>query len=121
MLFNSTGKIAIVSLAMAAYSVNAAERSRSAVISVNVRPEVSLQRQGDAGFLLRIRLAPQAHARLWRDSQRGSPAPNAHVVSESGTFSIAMSTIPGSGNMVCLASSDAILRATIPVAPVPAP
>ncbi len=89
---------------------------------LQVRPEATLQWMGADTLRLKIRLAPGAEARLWGDRACGGPAAERYVVPRSGIYVIPISSIPNndSGN-ICLASSDGILSAALPVGTEPRP
>lgn len=89
-----------------------AAKSQSVTLSVNVRPAVSLTMTGASTVGLKIRLAPQTQATLWRDDECGAAAKE-FVVSQSGTYDIPLSQLGDRGAKVCVASSDGALRASV--------
>ena len=95
----------------------AASDSAAIGLTVVIRPAVSLTMQGTSAVGVKIRLAPQTQARLWKaDECAGLPA-NAHVIQASGIYSVSLSEMQGQGTKACLASSDGVLAAAIPLPP----
>jgi hypothetical protein len=104
-----------LTLAAAAVSAGAAA-SRSTALSVEFKPEVLLT-QSSGTVNLKIRLAGNGSARLWIADNCGvlSSAPEgagSYVVGESGAYQISTASLPGSGSMVCLASTDGLTAET---------
>lgn len=91
-------------------------RSSHTRLTVTVRPAVAMSRQGEDTIGVKIRLAPQAQARLWRDETCGAPPQGAYLLSQSGTYTVPLSRVDGSGSLVCLSSSDGSLHAALSLA-----
>ena len=88
-----------------------AAQSQSVTLSVVVRPAVAVTMAEAQTVGLRIRLAPQTQATIWRDDNCGA-APGGFVISQSGTYSIPLAQLGGRGAKVCVASSDGVLKAS---------
>src|SRR5258708_2632697 len=81
---------------------------------VAVRPELLATLDGSGSVQIRIRLAPGAQARVWTAATCASPSPDAYVIARSGTYRIAVDTLPGNATIVCVASSDGLLSSSTP-------
>ena len=95
-----------------------AQKSRVATTALvlHVVPEEQMEVQSDA-TALKIRLASGSTAQIWAGSSCGAPAPQARIITKSGTYSIPLNTIgvthshtASDGVSICLLSSDGLLR-----------
>ena len=92
-----------------------AQQISTGQLYVAVRPELSATVDGSGSVQVRIRLAPGTQARVWTAASCAAPSPDAHVIARSGTYRIALDTLPGSGTTVCIASSDGRLSSSTPL------
>lgn len=101
---------ALFALALAAVPSAVAQRQMSAQISVNIRTEASLDASRMDAVRVKIRLAPGTNALVWtaQDSCT-TPSMTGRSIASSGTYDIPTSDL-GSGNRVCVASSDGSIR-----------
>jgi hypothetical protein len=89
-------------------------QSRSTAITVVVRPAATLILEGVRSVTVKIRLAPDSHAKIWRSDNCDASLPvNSHVISTSGVLSVPLEAIEGGGSKICLASSDGTLVRTL--------
>jgi hypothetical protein len=92
-----------------------AQQISTGQLYVAVRPELSATLDGSGSVQVRIRLAPGAQARVWTSAACAAPSPDSYVIARSGIYRIAVDTLPGSGAMVCVASSDGRLSSSTPL------
>jgi hypothetical protein len=93
-----------------------AESSANMQLVVQIRSEAVLAWQGDGAVLAKIRLGPGIQAGVWADDSCGTPSVNGHVIAASGTYTIPLGELDGSGKAnVCISSSDASIRSFLPV------
>jgi hypothetical protein len=84
-------------------------------LTLTIQPQIQLQEQG-TNVILKIRLAQGTNARLWGDNSCGLPKDNGTIVTVSGTYTISVQNLAGQGQAyACAASSDDILKASIPL------
>ena len=101
----------LLALAFLSVAPSPDAKSQSVTLSVVVRPAVAVTLAGASTVGLKIRLAPQTQATIWRDDNCGA-APGGFVISQSGTYSIPLAQLSGRGAKVCVASSDGVLTAS---------
>ena len=70
---------------------------------------------GTDSLRVKIRLNEGAQARIWIADACLTPAADAYVVPRSASYLIALAQVPGQGANACLASSDSVLAASVPV------
>ena len=104
--------IALIAVAAALAPSACAEQWASGQLKLVIRPQVSLEQAGGNAVHLQIRLAREATASIWAtDDSCSAPSPTARTISRSGTYDISTAGL-GSGNNVCLSSSDGSLKAS---------
>ena len=94
-----------------------AARSASVAVRVTIRPAVSLTAESTETVTVKIRLAPQAHAFLWKADECVTVPLKAYAIGQSGVYNVSLSEIEGQGDKVCLGSSDGSLNAMIRLHP----
>lgn len=105
---------AIAAFALFMLSAGAADH-KTAAISVLVVPEAMLSVQGADIVGVRIRLSQSAKAQVWIGDNCLVPLPNSRSIGQSGEYNIALSTLPGTGRMVCLLSATDGLAKSAPL------
>jgi len=101
---------AVLLLAVLAGNLVAAD-SRSVSLWVRVIPDALVTAQGSDMVGVKIRLSAIAQAQLWIADSCTVASPASRPIPESGTYAIPISTLPGTGHMVCLASpADGLLE-----------
>ena len=100
---------------LSAAVLGTAQQIATGQLCVAVRPELSATLDGSGSVQVRIRLAPGAQARVWTAASCATPRPDAYVIALSGMYRIAVDTLPGSGAVVCVASSDGRLSSSTPL------
>jgi len=104
---------AILSTTAIFHAVAASGADARAVLMVNIRPEVAISLATPESVGIRIRLAAQSQARVWKANLCDSPPTSGYKIVESGTYLVAVSALEGEGISVCLDSSDGSLRALV--------
>lgn len=99
---------ALLALALGA---TAAQRDTS-VLTVNIRPAVAMTTDG-ASVAIKIRLAPESTARVWRGEECATIPASGYAITYSGTFSVPIESIGGRGSRVCLSSTDGMLASSV--------
>ena len=83
----------------------------SVTLLIRVPPEAALTMAGTEAVNVKIRLPPKSEARVWIGESCSASAGESSSITQSGTFVIPLSSLPGTGHLVCLAdASDGILR-----------
>ena len=78
---------------------------------VQVRSEAAIAWQGENAVVVKVRLAPGTQVKVWAEDSCGTPAANGQVIAASGTYTIALEVIAGTGKAnVCLDSTDGSIR-----------
>lgn len=98
---------------LAGIRAQAATEATPGALLVSIRPEVQLRLQGRDRVSLRIRLAPQAQANLWRSDNCESSVGTPYVIVVSGDYSVPLASIAGEGSLICLRSTDGTLSAVV--------
>lgn len=112
---HNTLAITLIALAAGVAPSVFAEGHATGQLLLVIRPQVSLQSAGADTVRLQIRLAREATANIWTAQDSCSvPSPTARTISRSGSYDLSASEL-GSGNHVCLASSDGTLNTSIRV------
>ena len=89
--------------------------SRSALISVSVKPEVALAIGGSSTVTVRIRLSPSSTARLWIADSCTTDAGASYLLTQSGEYHIPLSALGGTGKVACLTSVSDGMNAQVPL------
>jgi hypothetical protein len=90
-------------------------QSRSARVTVQVRPEMLLT-PGSSSVQLAVRLAPSVQAQVWRADTCGAAPADAFVIAQSGRTQIPVAAL-GTGSKVCAASTDGTLIQSLDLSP----
>ncbi len=91
-----------------------AESRSTILVQVTIGEEARMDVQGD-NVSLRIRLAPGITAQVWSDAACDLPSSGSKTINRSGMYSIPLKELSQfSGVRICLQSSDAALRSSIP-------
>lgn len=84
-------------------------------VTLTIQPQIQLQEQG-TDVILKIRLVQGTTAKLWGDNSCGLPKDNGKTITASGTYTISVKNLAAQGQAyACAASSDGILKASIPL------
>lgn len=87
--------------------------SRTDRLALQVVAQASLTQKG-SDLVLAIRLNPGKTAKLWADNVCQAPKNNALQFTTSGTYTIPVKSVRGSGEkFACLLSSDNVLKASL--------
>jgi hypothetical protein len=82
---------------------------------VQVRSEAALSWQSNSVVMVKARLEPRTQAKVWADDSCGSPLADAYVIAASGTYTIPLAAIDGSGKAnICLSSGAGSLSTNLP-------
>ncbi|HEY2014074.1 MAG TPA: hypothetical protein VGH38_11275 [Bryobacteraceae bacterium] len=92
-----------------------ASDSKPVSLVVRVAPELAVSQEGADSIGIKIRLSELARAQLWIADNCSTPLPDSSTISHSGEYRIPISTLPGSGRMVCLFSNLGAMREAIPL------
>lgn len=112
---------ALIALATAIVPSAFAGAYASGELLLVIRPQVALRSIGDKTVQVQIRLARETTASVWATEETCStPAPAARTIRMSGTYEIPTADL-GSGNFVCVTSSDGSLNAFTRVSNVRSP
>ena len=100
--------------------VNCQGQATSASLVLQVQAE-ALLRAGNGNIALKIRLDRGATANLWAGDACGVPPAESRLITISGSYIMPLATLQrptvanSSSHLVCLLSSDGILRESLPV------
>jgi hypothetical protein len=94
---------AVVILMLFAIDMVSAD-SISTTLSVRIMPQVVLSMQGEV-VAVRIRLSDMGKAEVWMADSCAIPLADSKIIARSGTYEIALSTLSGTGRLLCLHSA----------------
>jgi hypothetical protein len=84
--------------------------SKSTTLTIRVAPEALVTMEGTETVSVKIRLSAKSQAQLWIADSCSAPPGASQTIAQSGSYTIPVATLSGTGSLVCLSdASDGIL------------